>query len=116
MANRADDPVAGNANALPELFVDLLSAIRSGNWSSARQLQERATTTVRILMDGDLSLFKGVLKRRGLPVGLARGTFLTAAGKVVDTCLKKLEAAGGIAVTTSINNPFIPDFVIARTK
>ncbi len=95
MANGVDGAVAGNANAMPEIFVGLLSAIKAGDWSSARHAQERATTAVRILKDGsDLSLFKGVLKRRGLPVGPVRAPLLTASDEDVDACFNELEAAG----------------------
>jgi 4-hydroxy-tetrahydrodipicolinate synthase len=95
MANGADGAVAGNANAVPEPFVALFEAISAGDWGKARQAQEQITFVARILGDGgDLSLFKGVIKRRGLPVGPVRRPLLTAPEAEVDARMRELKAAG----------------------
>lgn len=95
MANGADGAVAGNANAVPEPFVELFRAIAVGDWAQARQAQNKITAIARILGDGgDLSLFKGVLKRRGLPMGPVRRPLLTASEEEVDAKMQELEAAG----------------------
>jgi len=91
--------VSGNANVFPELFVALFEAIWSGDMAAARVAQERVNVVVRILKDGaDLSLFKAVLTKRGLPVGGVRLPRLNAPESEVNACVEAL-AAAGIAVT-----------------
>jgi len=95
MANGADGAIAGNANAIPEPFVAMFAALAEGDWAKARLLQDQITSATRILGNGsDLSLFKGVLKRRGLPVGPVRRPLLTATPGETERCARELEAIG----------------------
>ncbi len=95
LASGADGAVAGNANAVPEPFVELFDAMAAGDLPRARLAQARITAVARILGDGsDLSLFKGVLKWRGLSVGPVRRPLLTADDDVVAAHIRELEAAG----------------------
>jgi 4-hydroxy-tetrahydrodipicolinate synthase len=95
LAGGADGAVAGNANAVPEPFVELFDAMAAGDLTRARRAQARITAVARILGDGgDLSLFKGVLKWRGLNVGPVRRPLPTAADDAVAACVRELEAAG----------------------
>ena len=95
LAGGADGAVAGNANAVPEPFIELFDAMSAGDWTRARQAQAQITAVARVLGDGgDLSLFKGVLKRRGLSVGPVRRPLLTAADDVIAARIQELEAAG----------------------
>lgn len=87
--------VSGNANVFPELFVELFQAFWRGDWSAAQSAQARIQHVRRILKDGsDLSLFKAILARRGLPVGGVRAPLVNAASHVVDACLRALDSAG----------------------
>jgi 4-hydroxy-tetrahydrodipicolinate synthase len=94
LANGADGFIPGNANVMPELFVTLYHAFKSGDWASARHAQEQVASLARILGDGDLSLFKGVLQRRGLPVGPVRRPLLEKSPEELEARLRQLEAAG----------------------
>ncbi len=95
LAGGADGAVAGNANAVPEPFVELFDAMSAGDLARARLAQARITAVARILGDGgDLSLFKGVLRRRGLSVGPVRRPLLTADDDVIAARVQELEAAG----------------------
>lgn len=90
-----DACVSGNANFVPELVVALKTAAMQGQIDRARTLQTQLNAVRRIVRDGaDLSLFKGILARRGLPVGSVRAPLLQASADVVSTCWQQLEALG----------------------
>ncbi len=95
--------VSGNANVTPELFVALYNTISSGDLATARELQRKVDAVRRILEDGgDLSLFKGMLAKRGIPVGNVRPPLLQASEATVQQrwnalCALNLEM---IAVTS----------------
>jgi len=95
MANGADGTVAGNANAFPEPFVDMFKALADGDWNAAGAYQDKITTGAGILGNGsDLSLFKGVLRRRGLDTGPVRSPLVNASEAVIDRCVRAMEEAG----------------------
>jgi 4-hydroxy-tetrahydrodipicolinate synthase len=94
LANGADGSASGNAGVVPEPFVELFRAFRAGDLPGALRAQQRATEVARILGDGDLGLFKGVLKRRGIDVGPMRRPLLTAAADRVDAAAGELAALG----------------------
>ena len=95
LANGADGAVAGNANVFPEPFVSLFKAVAGGDWASAGAFQDKVTAGAGILGNGsDLSLFKGVLRRRGLETGPVRRPLVTASEAVIDRCVDAMQAAG----------------------
>jgi 4-hydroxy-tetrahydrodipicolinate synthase len=95
MANGADGAVAGNANVFPEPFVALFKALADGDWAAAGAFQDKVTTGAGILGNAvDLSLFKGVLRRRGLETGPVRRPLLTASEQEIDRCVNAMQAAG----------------------
>lgn len=95
LAMGAQASVSGNANVFPELFVALWDAYWAGDLAAARAAQERINTVRRILKDGaDLSLFKAVLARRGLPVGGVRAPLRGAEPETIAAAIAALEAAG----------------------
>ena len=68
-----DGCVSGNANVVPELMVSLYNAVEGGDLKSARPIQQKINRVRALLGDGgNLSLFKGMLTRRGIPVGDVR--------------------------------------------
>ncbi len=90
-----DACVSGNANVVPELVVALHDAATSGDLATARALQMTLNRVRAILGDGaDLSLFKGVLARRGLPTGPVRAPLLQAPEQRVTECWQALAALG----------------------
>jgi dihydrodipicolinate synthase/N-acetylneuraminate lyase len=95
MANGADGAVAGNANVFPEPFAGLFKALADGDWAAAAAFQDKVTTGASILGNAaDLSLFKGVLRRRGLETGPTRLPLLTASEQEIDRCFNAMQAAG----------------------
>mgnify|MGYP005848709757 CR=1 FL=1 len=79
-----DACVSGNANVVPELVVALYRSVVQGDLATARGLQYKLDAVREILEDGaDLSLFKGILARRGLPVGHVRAPLMQAPESVI---------------------------------
>ena len=88
-----DACVSGNANFVPELVVALADAASSGDLERARHLQQQLNAVRDVLEDGrDLSLFKGVLARRGLPVGDVRAPMLQAPESMIASCWQAMTA------------------------
>ncbi len=94
LANGADGSASGNACVVPEPFVELFHAFWAGDWERARRAQQQADLVAGILGDGNLALFKGVLKRRGMDVGPMRRPLLSASPDSIDAAVKALAAAG----------------------
>ena len=87
--------VSGNANVFPELFVELFQAFWRGDLPAAQSAQARIQHVRRILKDGgDLSLFKAILTRRGLPLGGVRSPLVNASPQTVDACVNALDSVG----------------------
>lgn len=86
--------VSGNANVVPELFVSLFAAHRSGDRAAVQRADDRVQQARRILHDGDIALFKAVLGRRGHPVGRVRPPLPDVTVADVDRCLGDLEEMG----------------------
>ncbi len=85
--------VSGNANVVPELFVALYDAAASGDLVRARALQRQIDVVRRILEDGgDLSLFKGMLAKRGIPVGKVRPPLFQTSDAVIEQRWQELSA------------------------
>lgn len=93
IANGLDACVSGNANVAPELVVALYNAASSGDLVTARELQAKLDALRRILKDGsDLSLYKGVMARRGLPVGDVRPPLPAASAAAIETAWQAVSA------------------------
>jgi 4-hydroxy-tetrahydrodipicolinate synthase len=87
--------VSGNANVFPELVVAVFEAWWRGDLAAARTAQARLTRVRHALGDGlDLSMFKRVLGRRGVPVGDVRAPLLAATEAAVDAAAARIEAVG----------------------
>lgn len=68
--------ISGNANVVPELFVDIFNAIKMQNIEKANSLHKEIEALITILGDGDISLFKQNLELRGLPKSTTRAPLL----------------------------------------
>jgi 4-hydroxy-tetrahydrodipicolinate synthase len=91
MALGADACVSGNSNVVPELVVALTRAAAEGDLPRARKLQAKLDAARAILGDGgDLSIFKGVLALRGVPMGAVRGPMLQASERKIRECWQAL--------------------------
>jgi dihydrodipicolinate synthase/N-acetylneuraminate lyase len=88
-----DACVSGNANVFPELIVALTRATFENNKLLARELQCKVNAVCKVLRDGsDLSLFKGIMARRGLKVGQVRPPMLQISETVLSQCWRDLIA------------------------
>lgn len=88
-----DACVSGNANVVPELVVALYNSASTGDLATAQKLQRTLNAVREILGDGaDLSLFKGVLVKRGLSVGAVRKPLLQASEAQLTECWQALTA------------------------
>jgi len=73
--------------------VALFNAAISGDFARARALQRQVDSVRRLLEDGgDISLFKGVLAKRGLPVGKVRPPLLQASEALIEQRWQELTA------------------------
>ncbi len=95
-----DACVSGNANFVPELVVGLIHAAKLGDLETARGLQMQLDAVRRILDDGaDLSLFKAMCAKRGVPVGDTRAPLRRASGERIEACWQAINAIGVIPVS-----------------
>jgi len=93
--------ISGNANAVPELFVEFYNAFWRGDLTAAQAVQARIQHVRRALKDGgDLSLFKAVLTQRGIPAGGVRAPLLNASNAAIEVAIRSLLEAG-IALTAA---------------
>lgn len=67
-----DGCVSGNANVVPELFVNIFDALQAQDIEKANNLHKEIEAVIPILGDGDITLFKQVLELRGLPKTTSR--------------------------------------------
>ena len=67
--------ISGNANVLPELFVQLYRAKKSGRGDVAQRCQELVDQLAEATHHGNIPLLKAGLARRGVPVGSALPPF-----------------------------------------
>ena len=90
-----DACVSGNANIVPELAVALYNAVTANNLEEARLLQQKLNAVRRLLGDGaDISLFKGILTRRGIKAGAVRAPLLQAPDSEIAQYWFKLNTLG----------------------
>ena len=86
-----DACISGNANYVPELVVGIVNAVRSGDLDRARILQHQLNHVRRALGDGrDLSLFKAMCARRGIPVGDVRAPLKRASRAAIEAAWAEL--------------------------
>lgn len=94
-----DGCVSGNANVVPELMVNLYQAATAGDLTTARVLQQKLNQVRAILGDGgNLSLFKAILAKRGVPVGDVRAPLLSASTEVVTAKWSELSTLGVLSL------------------
>lgn len=93
-----DACVSGNANFVPELVVGIVNAARQGDLETARTLQRNLDEVRRILGDGaDLSLFKAMCARRGVPIGTVRLPLPRASAEKIESCWQAISNLGVFA-------------------
>ncbi len=87
--------ISGNANVFPEVFVALFEAFKNGDYGACRAIQEKINGLARLMGYGrDLSLFKKILGKRGVPVGDVRAPLQETTPNEVESCAKALRELG----------------------
>lgn len=90
-----DASVSGHSNLVPEVVVSIYNATVAGNLEEAQGHQRTLNAIREILKRGTwLSLVKGLMIERGLPVGGVRRPLLTAPDDMIQACVKEIEALG----------------------
>lgn len=84
--------VLGGANVFPELYAELFSACKNGNFERARLLQEEIIKIREILAKPPIQPFKEAMKIRGVNAGYVRGPLRTMTDNEIENLKKKLEA------------------------
>lgn len=97
-----DACVSGNANFVPELVVAVVNAAQRGELEAARHYQAQLDQVRSLLGDGaDLSLFKAICAKRGIPVGDARKPLRSASREKIEACWQVIQEIGVIPVSAS---------------
>lgn len=92
LAAGADGTVSGCSGPFPEFFVDIYRLYNEGKIDEARKVQTEANTVIDIMKyGGDMSIFKNILKMRGVPGGHVRRPLLDLTDKEVSELKTKVE-------------------------
>lgn len=90
-----DAAVSGHANVVPEMVVGIYDAVVAGKIDEAQKLQRQFNRVRSALSDPrGLSIWKGVLAYRGVPLGGVRPPLLTATEETIKDAINKLIALG----------------------
>ena len=88
-----DCSVSGNSNHFPEILVGIHAAFYAGDLDKAQSLQKQLTAASDVIASGGwLTVVKGILAHRGLPVGGVRTPLLRASDETIRACLAQLQA------------------------
>ena len=93
LAMGLDCSVSGNSNHFPEILVGIHDAFHTGDLATAQTLQKQLTSASDVIASGGwLTVVKGILAHRGLPVGGVRPPLLRASEETIRACLVQLQA------------------------
>ncbi len=88
-----DASVSGHSNLVPEIVVGIYETCAAPDLPRGRQLQKQLKAVGEVLHSGGwLSVVKGILAERGLPVGGVRAPGQPAAEETVRACVAQLRA------------------------
>ena len=88
-----DCSVSGNCNHFPEMLVGIHDAFHAGDLATAQTLQRQLTAASDVIASGGwLTVVKGILAHRGLPVGGVRPPMLRASDETIRACIAQLGA------------------------
>ena len=95
MAMGVEASVSGHSNLVPEIIVGIYNAMAAGDLEEALRYQHTLNAVRHVLRAGTwLSLVKGLMIERGLPVGGVRRPLLTAPDALIQACAKEIRALG----------------------
>ncbi len=88
-----DCSVSGSSNYVPEMVAGIHAAFRSGDLKAAQYLQKRLNAVSAVVGSGGwLTVVKGIMAHRGLPVGGVRAPMFAASPEAARACIAQLQA------------------------
>ena len=93
LAMGLDCSVSGNSNHFPEIVVGIHDAFHAGDLAAAQTLQKQLNTASGVVSSGGwLTIVKGIMAERGLPVGGVRPPMQSASEEAIRACIAQLRA------------------------
>ncbi len=88
-----DCSVSGNSNHFPEIVAGIHDAFHAGDLAGAQSLQRQLKAASDVVGSaGWLTVVKGIMRARGLPVGGVRPPMFVASEETIRACLAQLRA------------------------
>lgn len=88
-----DCSVSGSSNYMPEIVAGIHDAFHAGDLKAARKLQKQLNAVSDVVGGGGwLTVVKGIMRHRGLPVGGVRAPMISASDETVRACIAQLRA------------------------
>ena len=88
-----DCSVSGNSNHFPEIVVGIHDAFHAGDLKAAQKLQKQLKAASDVISAaGWLTVVKGIMAQRGLPVGGVRPPMIHASEETIRACIAQLRA------------------------
>ncbi|MCY4069816.1 MAG: dihydrodipicolinate synthase family protein [Chloroflexi bacterium] len=93
LAMGLDCSVSGSSNYVPEIVAGIHDAFHAGDLRAAQKLQKQLNAVSDVVGGGGwLTVVKGIMTQRGLPVGGVRAPMITASDETVRACMAQLRA------------------------
>ncbi len=88
-----DCSVSGSSNYVPEIVAGVHDAFHAGDLEAAQKLQKQLNAVSDVVGGGGwLTVVKGIMRHRGLPVGGVRAPMISASDETVRACIAQLRA------------------------
>ncbi len=88
-----DCSVSGSSNYVPEIVAGIHDAFHAGDLRAAQKLQRQLNAVSDVVGGGGwLTVVKGIMTHRGLPVGGVRAPMISASDETVRACIAQLRA------------------------
>ncbi|MDE2821055.1 MAG: dihydrodipicolinate synthase family protein [Chloroflexota bacterium] len=88
-----DCSVSGSSNYVPEIVAGVHDAFHAGDLKTAQKLQKQLNAVSDVVGGGGwLTVVKGIMRHRGLPVGGVRAPMISASDETVRACIAQLRA------------------------
>ena len=88
-----DFSVSGSSNYVPEIVAGIHDAFHAGDLIAAQTLQKQLIAVSDVVGSaGWLTVVKGIMEQRGLPVGGVRAPMISASEETIRACLSQLQA------------------------
>ena len=88
-----DCSVSGSSNYVPEIVAGIHDTFHAGDLKAAQKLQRQLNAVSDVVGGGGwLTVVKGIMTHRGLPVGGVRAPMISASDETVRACIAQLRA------------------------